>query len=305
MSPSVTPRALARRRFLGLVLASPILVPLALTACGDDAAESGSPASSGSTLRPADSTPPSTAPTGAISHPTGADDVVLWIGTEGGFVPAEMAFQHLPTLLVSGDGRALAPGVQTEIYPGPLLRNVQQRTISEAGIQELLGLAVEMGLFAPGSYEGPEATIADAPDTVVRLNANGTTIEHRAYALGLDPAAEDGGDRARLAEFVALATDLSSTVGDAELGAEQPYVADTYRIRASVAPDASGLDIEPTVVDWPATASVRLADATECAEVPVDELADVFESATQLTRFRDGDVTYQVTAVPSLPGETC
>jgi hypothetical protein len=312
MSPSAPfapVRSLARRRFLGLVLASPILLPLALAACGDDGdTESGSAASSGSTLPPADPTRPSTAPTSAtvaIAHPTGSDDVVLWIGSEGGFVPVEVAFQHLPTLLVSGDGRAVQPGVQIEIYPGPLLPNLQQRTISEAGIQELLGLADEMGLFEPGSYEGPEATIADAPFTVVRISANGTTIEHRAYALGIDPAVDEEGDRARLAEFVARATDLSTAVGDAELGHEEPYVADAYRIRASVAGDASGLEIEPTVVDWPADASVRLATATECAEVPVDEFADVFASATQLTWFRDGDVIYQVSAAPSLPGETC
>jgi hypothetical protein len=307
MSPLPQPTGFPRRRFLRALLAAPLTAPLLLAACGDDST-SGSPASTsgGTTLPPAGtgSTTPGTVPAGAIEHAIGADDAVLRIGYEGGFVPVEIAFQHLPTLLVTGDGRAVQQGPQIEIHPGPLLPNVQQRTITETGVQELLSLAEEHGLFEQRSYEGPE-NIADAPFTVVRINADGTTFEHRAYALGLDPSADETGDRARLADFVTAATDLRSAVGDGELGPEQPYQADTYRIRATVVDDTSGYEVEPTIVDWPADASVRLAAALECAHVPVEELHDLFTGATQLTFFRDADVTYQVAVVPSLPGDAC
>jgi hypothetical protein len=308
MSPLRHTTRFARRRFLGLVLAAPLAAPLMLAACGDDSTVgSPAPTAGGSTLPPAgtDGPSPGTTPPGAIDHPTGADDVVLWIGYEGGFVPVEIAFQHLPALLVTGDGRVVQQGPQIEIHPGPLLPNLQQRTITEGGVQELLALAAEHGLFEAGDYEGPEATVADAAHTVVRISANGTTIEHRAYALDIDPDVAGSEDRARLAAFVERATDLQTAVAADALGAEEPYEADSYRIRATVVTDDSGYEIEPTVVDWPSTASVRLADAVECAVVPADEAAPVFTGATQLTWFRDGDVTYQVAVVPSLPGESC
>jgi hypothetical protein len=300
-SPHSTRRIRPRitRRAFALVLAAPLL----LAACGDDDTQTGSPGPTpGDSTLPPEAPPPTPAPS-AYEHPTGSDDVVVWIGVEGGFVPVEVAFQHLPSLLVTGDGRAIQQGPQIAIYPGPLLPNLQQRTITEEGIQQLLGLADEHGLFQPGSYKGPEDTIADAPYTVVRLTADGTTIEHRAYALGID--GDEEGDRARLAEFVALATDLAAAVGEDELGPEEPYESETYRIRATVVDDTSGFDIEPTVVDWPETASVRLTDATQCAVVPVDEVVDLFAEATQLTFFREDGVVYQVSAVPALPGDSC
>jgi hypothetical protein len=59
------------------------------------------------------------------------------------------------------------------------------------------------------------------------------------------------------------------------------------------------------VVDWPASAPVRLADAGECAEVPAPAVADVLAGADELTRFVDAGVSYAVTAVPLLPGHGC
>ncbi len=102
----------------------------------------------------------------------------------GGFVPVDYDFLNLPSLLVTGDGRVIEQGPQIEIYPGPLLPNLQQRTISEAGIQALLRLAEEHDLFRDVEYENP-TNIADAPFTVVKISANGATYEHNVYALGL------------------------------------------------------------------------------------------------------------------------
>ena len=66
-----------------------------LAACGD-AAEPGT--------TPEPTTPPT------VPHPTGASDAVLRIAYEGGFVPMEYNFRRLPTLLISGDGRAFVQG---------------------------------------------------------------------------------------------------------------------------------------------------------------------------------------------------
>ena len=56
---------------------------------------------------------------------------------------------------------------------------------------------------------------------------------------------------------------------------------------------------------WPADAPVRLADAGECAAVPVAQFEPLFADATTLTFFTDADETYLVSVVPQDPGRTC
>lgn len=293
------------------------LVPLGLlAACGDD-----SPAASQESRPPASSAPPATSapggdtteqPDGAYQVPTGADDVVISVAHEGGFVPVEMIFANTPVAMVTGDNRVLTTGPVPAIYPGPLLPNLLQRTITPEAVQQLMAKADELGLLAEVEYPRNDQ-IADAPDTVVTINVNGATYEHRAYALGLDPeGGEDDPARANLLEFVNAMTDLATTVGEDQLGPEEAYDAETYLIRATPAdPEAAAEEgIEPTVVEWPAVAPVRLADADECAEVPVEEFEPLFRDANQLTFFTDagpdGEPTpYRVVVVPQFPGRTC
>jgi hypothetical protein len=283
------------------------VLALGLSACGDDTESSpATQPTTGATLPPVDTSPPDTDGDG-IEHPTGADDVVLRIGYEGGFVPVEYAFLDLPNLLVTGDGHVIVQGPQIEIYPGPLLPNLQQRTISEAGIQALLRLAEEHDLFRDVAYKD-DANIADAPYTVVTLSANGDTYEHEAYALGLGgDGTESDEERARLASFVGQASDIATAAGADTLGPEEPFEAASYLIRATVAdPSTLDQDIPPTLVDWPADAPVRLAGAAECATVPAASFRDLFSEATQLTWFVDAGVIYQLTVKPQLPGvPTC
>jgi hypothetical protein len=110
---------------------------------------------------------------------------------------------------------------------------------------------------------------------------------------------------------VVAATDLVSDPESGELGPEQPYSGDTYMIRASEAGDTEPTDgvpidiIEPTAVDWPADALVRLAAAGECAEVPTNRFSELFENANQLTRFVDAGVPYSLAVTPRLPGRSC
>ena len=288
-----TPRYLAYAAIAAVVLA----------ACGDDSPSGDAPSDSPptDTVAPVDTTAPPTTGAGGIDHPTGADDVVVRIAYEGGFVPVEVAFLDLPTLLVTGDGQAIVQGPVAEIYPGPLLPNMQARPVTEAGIQDLLALAADHGLLADVEYTNP-TNIADAPDTVVEIAANGETYVHRAYALGI--ADETDPARATLADFVAQATGDWLYGDNPELGPEAPYVTDTFLIRASEVGDYTG-DIEPTVVDWPAETSVRLADASECAAVPAAEVGDLFADATQLTFFAEDGITYQLTVKPLLPGDGC
>jgi hypothetical protein len=286
-----------------------VLVPLlALAACGDD-----SPDRAAATLPPVESTTPPAPTTPATTYdvPTGANDVVVSVTNEGGFVPVGHSFANIPVALITGDGRSLAAGPVPAIFPGPLLPNVQQRSISPAGVQALLARADELGLLAEVSYED-DRTIADAATTIVSITVNGTTYRHEAYALGFDDETDPA--RQALADFVSAVSDLPATVGEAELGPEEPFTSEQFLIQALPVERAdigAADDIEPAFVAWPEDAPVRLAHAQECAEVPTAAFEALFAEATTLTYFTDVDpetgaeATYSVTPVPQLPGRAC
>ncbi len=279
-----------RRRALALLAAVPLLV---LGACGDDG--SATPA----TQPPPDATlPPTDAP--GYAHPTGSDEVVLRIAYEGGYTTLDVVFLSLPIVLVTGD-RVFQQGPIPEIYPGPLLPNIQVRSIAESGIQELLAAADAAGLLEQRTYDGP-TNIADAPDTVVTLTVDGVTYEHRAYALGFDDEQGDA-DRAALQAYVELVSRFVTGEPGEALGAESAFEPAQYLLRSFVEEDLGGYEIEPTIVTWPADAPVRLVEAADCAAVPAAAFGALFTTATQLTFFSDADVTYRLAVKPALPGD--
>jgi hypothetical protein len=282
------------KRLPSRILALTVAGALALAACGrsDDAAGD-------------EDTTPSVPP--GIVHPIGADDIVLRIGFEGGYVPAGYAFMNLPTVLVTGDGRLITQGAQILIYPGPLLPPLFVQSITEAGIQELLALADQAGLLATPPEYARDEFLADAPDTVVWISAKGETFEHRAYGLGFDDETDPA--RKALADYIAAVQAWIGQAGDA-LGEPEPYTSASFLIQA-METDLSGYtdqDLEPKVVEWPAEFPVRLADATVCAEVPTDLAQELFESADQLTFFQEAGAdapVYSLSAKPKLPGDSC
>lgn len=305
------------RPALGLLVAPLALV--ALVACGEDRVED--PAGGAGTTVPADlrptiptvptTVPPNTVPAGDgprvddIEVATGADDVVISVGYEGGFMPMGFTFAQVPNMVVTGDGRVITPGVVPAIYPGPFRMPLLERTISDAGVQRLLALADEHGLLADVEYAHNDM-VADAPNTVVTIAADGATYVHRAYALDMEGTGEDDEARAALSEFVVAVGDIAAAAGDDELGPEEPYAADNVLIQAlAVDPQPAASDPLPTVVEWPADAPVRLADAGECVAIQVAEAETLFADADQATYFLDGDQHYQIFAVDQIPGRTC
>jgi hypothetical protein len=93
---------------------------------------------------------------GSEPHAAESDAVVLSITDVGGFVPPDRTFTDEPRLLVAGDGRVIQSGPVIAIYPGPLLPNLQQRSIIETGIQRLLDLADDHGLLGDVTYTRPD-----------------------------------------------------------------------------------------------------------------------------------------------------
>ncbi|MCE9621805.1 MAG: hypothetical protein K8R99_05615 [Actinomycetia bacterium] len=274
-----------RRTFLAALAGTPALAAL-VAACGDDNKRTFS------------------------SIPTGPQDAVIKITNEGGFVPAGFAFVNLPSLLISGDGRVFTQGAMIDIYPGPLVSAISERSITDEGIRKVLQLADDAGLLgAPPDYSLPDGfLIADAPDTVVVINVNGKVYEHRANALGFETPDGSPSTAARdnLNTFVTLISDIAKVAGAGNLGDEQAFVPEQYRFQALGVDPTQYTDPEPTIVAWPDGTGVVLADALQCATVDAAVVDELFAGATQLTFFEEGDVVYQLFAIGVLPGDaTC
>jgi hypothetical protein len=303
----------SRRSLLVSMIGAPVLATL-VAACGDPDIEpsAANPATSGpESTMPSTSAPVPTASPAGVQHPTGADDVVLRYGREGGFVPVGVFFVNQPSLLISGDGRLFTPGVITLEYPGPLLLPMAVRTISEAGIQTVLAAAEDAGLLAPPPDYTAEVNVTDMPDTVVTLSAGGSTYRHSAYALGFptdeqgNPADETTPARVALLAFTRLLDDITTTVGASELGEETVFEPAEYRLQATPVQEAdlAGMDPAPTIVDWPESTGLDLSAAAECARVSAAAAGTVFADATTATFFRQGEALYSLAVAGVLPGD--
>jgi hypothetical protein len=278
----------------------------ALAACGDpnQAPAEADPTTPGTTPGATSGTIPATIPASGIAHPTGAEDVVIKLSYEGGFVPAGTAFVNTPNLLVSGDGRVFTPALIPMIYPGPLLPTMLVRTITEAGMQSLLAIVHGAGLLAtPPVYED-QPNVVDASSTVLTVTAGGETFVHSAYALGIvDP--QEAGARKTLLDVTLALRDIEKAAGAGNLGADEGFVPTAYRLQARTIDPAelTGQDPAPSVVDWPSTTGVLLAEAATCARVDAAAVGSLFLGAKQNTYFKDGDVVHQLSVAGVLPGD--
>ncbi|MEM8621594.1 MAG: hypothetical protein AAGF73_17935, partial [Actinomycetota bacterium] len=254
----------------------------------------------------------STGSSGEYTYPTGSDDVVVEYAEVGGFTTQAFAFQNPPSVLISGDGLVFGGGATIAVFPGPLVPPVFVRTITPEGIETVLANADQAGLLAEVDYDSEAAEfVADAPTATVTIAANDQRWIHQAYALGVGGGPEGSDDtpeREALQSFVLELGDLATLVGADQLGEERPFEAADYLFLAVPLDDPTSRTFEaqsPTIVEWPVDASVRLADAAECAEISADEVGDLFAEADQLTFFDDGGVVYEVIPKPVLPGDAC
>jgi hypothetical protein len=320
------------KRFAALLL----VLPLVVAACG----------SAGGSPPPSDaddgaSGPPPSASEGgeddggdgAIEHPTGADEPILVVSSQGGFVPVEFSVRALPSFVLLGDGRVIVQGAQTLEFPGPALPALQERTLTEDGIQELLSAIEDTGLFT-GDLElrGMQQMVADASDTVFELHAAGLDSTVLVYALGmLMPDMEvPGMDPAEVAAHEALARlSESLLLVDTFLPAEmwesegwQPYEPEAFRLYVTDVTDQpiEGGDLPGMVREWPTgddpatfgdEAGDFLGPGTRCGvvegELGATWLGELAEANENTLWTDDGERRFRVLARPLLPHEerTC
>jgi len=274
--------------------------------------------------------PPSTTPPSAtlpIPHPAG-EALVFRIASGGGFVPADFIFSNLPGFTLVGDGRVIVTGPQVEIYPAPALPALNVRRLNDAGMQLVLREILDSGQFAAdAAWLGANSFVADAPDTVFTLHADGREVEVRVYALGiLDP--EQGGDWPQISseereahrDLHRLSDRLMSL--DAWLPAAawadpswQPFTGDTIRLLVrsvdGESPNPDGLPFQELA--WPSADDpeafgepVAWDEGSRCGVASGSEAAAWYAAlaqANQLTRWTRGSHRYTVAVRPLLPDE--
>jgi hypothetical protein len=319
------------KRFAALLL----VLPLVLAAC---AAAGGSPGPS-TPDDDASEPPPSASEggedggSGGIEHPTGADEAILVVSSQGGFVPVEFSVRNMPSFVLLGDGRVIMQGMQTLEFPGPALPAIQERTLTEEGIQRILEAVEETDLFT-GNLElrGMQQMVADAADTVFELHAAGLDSTVLVYALGMltpdmeVPGMEPGEVAAhesltRLSESLLLLDNfLPAEMWEVE--GWQPYEPDAFRLYVVdvTGQPIEGGDLPGMVREWPTeddpaafgeAVGEFLGPNTRCGVVE-GELGETWftelSSANENTLWTtDGDTRFRVLARPLLPHEerTC
>jgi hypothetical protein len=258
-------------------------------------------------------------PTPPSPDPVDPNTPVFRVSWDGGFVSPEMLLGRMPIVVVYADGRVITQGPVPAIFPGPLMPNLQERTLSAAALERLIELARDKDLLRTVHYDYPG--IADAADTVLEIQLDGKSYRVSAYALAeaavdlpamdLDQAALDG--RAALREFVDALTGIPA--GDF-VDEEHPYVMDGLRIyagKAVIVPD-SELPGEQPALDWPledlATAGQDVDNGVldlRCQVIEGEDLVKILpllQGANSLSTFRSEGELYSFIVQPLLPGET-
>lgn len=252
-------------------------------------------------------TPPPTS-TAPVTHPTGADDLVVRVDLGvGGFLSPTAQFAEIPAVIVTGDGTMIRPGPQIEIFPGPLLPALESSQLTAGEVEAVLGAAGRDGLLTTpaADYDSARPNVTDIGWTVLRLATSDTTIEHRAFALGLEDGtgpAEAVAARRRLGGFVSLiSADISALIG------RQPdtQVYTPQRWAFAVTPVDVGVygEPQPTVLPWPSVLGTPPAPGT-CVELPSGVVEATFATATQLTFYSAGGTIYAPLLRALLPGST-
>jgi len=219
--------------------------------------------------------------------------------------------------------------MQTLEFPGPALPPLIERTLTPDGIQQVLEAVESTNLFAADlDLRGASAMVADATDTVFRVNAGGRSVTVTVYGLGLiDPSmgTPQGVTAAELQAHATLSELRDALLGlDSTIGAEgwetegwQPYKPAAFRLYVRDVTDdpLEGGDLPGQVRAWPTDEDPAsfgeeqpgFGDGTRCGVVQGDAAAEwwaALSEANQNTTWTDGgDRRFSVTPRPLLPGE--
>ncbi len=272
---------------------------------------------------PASPAPPSPPPAAtpspaASSSPAGAGYVVRASLTQA--LPPRDLFGKIPLSVVTADGRLLTPGPVREIYPGPLVAPILERSIGQGGVAALLQAARDLGILRPGGDFTGGALPPGAAAGRLQVVADGVTYDLVGDMNAVVTCAPSQscpppvpGTPAAFATFWDRLLDASSWLAP-EPGGERPYAPTAYAVIVGPAPEAWA---GATPVVWPVAEPalgafgrpLRGESGTRCGTADGDlasALRPLFGQATQLTPFvatASASSTHGLTVRPLLPGD--
>ncbi len=257
-----------------------------------------------------------TDPTSEPSPPD-PDAVILRVEVTGGFLPVGTVQTELPVFTLLADGRIVTQGPIPEIYPGPLMPNLQLQVVTAADVEVIVGAAREAGLDGPdASYD--LTNIADAATTVFTLALDGEVHRISAYALFddpfADPALDDGtkAARERLSTLQRQLGDLEALLGH-PVDPSEPLIAERARLFVTDQVGDPDPNLASQVLPLPPSIEpeegepVGYDGAFRCILVEgeaYEALRPILESANALTVWERDDERYSLLVRPLLPGES-
>jgi hypothetical protein len=236
-----------------------------------------------------------------------------------------VAMTQIPEFSLFGDGRVVVTGAVAAIFPGPAMPPLLVRRLSESGMQTILQMVAQTGLFTQNrELNGALQFVADAPTTVFTLHADGREVAISVYALGMWGDEPPRGVTAAELDAHRALVSLSERLTNLDLRADawkdagwEAFTPAAWRLFVrnadADAPDPSG--IANQLVAWPAA-----TDAASFGEPSVQQMRcgivtgavaqawfTALMRANQLTRFTSSGHHYQVQPRALLPDEarTC
>lgn len=261
-------------------------------------------------------TPSVTAFGSPISHPTGADEIVVRVFSGGGLVPETVRVSERPEWTLYGDGTIVyaAPPPTDGTSPPPAVPSLQERSVPASSIDTLLAEADRRGMLQNRHLSASDAT--DLWVTYVTVHAAKQAFENSVYALGFQPS--DGAPPPANDQSAQIA-DVQSFIDFAEkpenwapsVTEPKPYEAPSWSVYAF--PYQGDLSQAPETVDWPLEPPIPpLGSGPRCVSVQGKKLAQlepVASAATADTPWRSlrrhgKGIPVSLVFVPALPGDS-
>ncbi len=225
----------------------------------------------------------------------------IWQGP--GFVPIEYRLGRPPRYALTVGGDFFYEGPTIEIFPGPLLPNIQRGQLSDDDLTAVIEATAATGISAVGEENVPQPTtgpiIADAPTYEILLRDRQGLHLLRIEALG---AASHTDPRVAAVKDLMERLDLATAENAFETyGGERVQV---YASAAPMLPDASVLNERPWPLPDPPPADDM--EGFECRVYEGQVAADLLEAlatANHTTRWNHQGTLHQLLARSLLPRE--
>ena len=275
---------------------APLLLLAVVAGCGSDT----DPAP---TSPPPPEPPPIGPPPDTLDLPDDPDVFFLEIWEGPGFVPIEYRLGRPPRYALTVGGDFFYEGPTIEIFPGPLLPNIQRGQLTDEDLSSVIERAAATGISTIGEENIQQPTtgpfIADAPTYEILLRDRRGSHLLRIEALGSEAHTDP-----RVASVKELMQRLD--LATAETAAET-YDGERLQVYASATPmrpDPSLLDERPWPLPDPPPADD--VEGFECrvyeGQVAAD-LLEIFADATHRTRWEFQGTLRQLLARSLLPRE--